>query len=367
MATKKAATKKQAPKAPPATAKKAKSKCKPLEIVKKGTVLNQFYETPCGRMAIPFTANAPEVSSVCDHNLPLIPLEVLYAVINWQREIAKKHKCESHTSLFLTKDGWVAEPFHQENDESSMTIKVDYFDDRNIKRYEELIGASINGCHATIHNHVNSAAGQSSVDVEDEKQLMGPHITIGKLNQAEIDFHGRFSIMIDGKHHFIPMRVSDIIALPLPFRYTEAQLEATEKMILNGVGQIGYPEEWKGKFHIKTGTAAPVTPGKQTAAPANNTQGSVVTRGITAKDIGSRPLNATEIDITKAPWSILKDLDCSSYAIFRADLVKNKSKYEKLLIAAECEHGVSTNAIWIALCNVKNIAGIPLDSTVQAA
>ena len=85
---------------------------------------HKLHETHFGLMALPHKADPSKVESVCLHDLPLIPIALFYQVVNWQREMAKQHKCEAHTSLFLIGGEWVAEPFHQENTTGSMTIDV---------------------------------------------------------------------------------------------------------------------------------------------------------------------------------------------------------------------------------------------------
>ena len=71
------------------------------KILKTTEGMFEMKETPFGAMAIPCAVEAGEANSMCIHNLPLIPLELFWLVICWQRNIAKEFNCESHTSLFL--------------------------------------------------------------------------------------------------------------------------------------------------------------------------------------------------------------------------------------------------------------------------
>lgn len=194
-------------------------------------------------------------------SIPKIPLELFMMIACWQTEIALEHKCESATSLFLVDGQWIAEPLHQENDKESMTIDVDLTPDGINKdilaKYE---GKSM--VHATLHNHVNGPAGQSGTDVKDEKNLFGPHITIGNLNLAKMSYHGRLSLMIDGKHEFILLHFCDIIETglgKLTDSMTEKELDSIADAILR-LPRMGYkyPDEWKDRFQLKKAKVIPI-------------------------------------------------------------------------------------------------------------
>lgn len=183
--------------------------------------------------------------------IPKIPYQLFRQITAWQRKIAKAHKCESTTSLFLVDGVWVAVPFYQSNDTNSMTADVDFKTDANaelLARY-----ADTSAVHATLHNHVMAGAGQSGRDSADEKNLAGPHITIGNLDRKNLSFHARLSTMIDGKHEFILLRPSEIIDIPLPPGPIKADtLKDLEEAYLTFDSEDSeIPEEWEDRFTLK--------------------------------------------------------------------------------------------------------------------
>ncbi len=107
--------------------------------------------------------------------------------------------------------------------------------------------------HATIHNHVNSAAGQSGTDFNDEKGLPGPHITIGYLNQRKLSFHARLSTIVNGNHRFIQLRPSDVIGFQMPGggikKETLEELENAWLTFDSSDDEI--PEEWQDRFQLQ--------------------------------------------------------------------------------------------------------------------
>lgn len=195
-------------------------------------------------------------------NFPKIPYELFRQVAKWQTEIAHSHKCESATSLFLIDGEWQAVPFFQQNDKNSMTIDVNFNSELNLPLIEAMAERSHMGMHATIHNHVSAGAGQSGRDSNDEKNLFGPHITIGNMDKTEMSFHARLSVYIGGKHTFIELSLLDIIESPIVYEgLSQAERERLEKTLLtfNRESVSNYPEEWKDRFSLKVFTPAPVT------------------------------------------------------------------------------------------------------------
>lgn len=271
--------------------------------------------------------------------IPKIPYWLFRQIVAWQRKIAKAHECESTTSLFLVPDEeypgemkWVAVCFHQENDAKSMTAKVTYCPDAKPDGYKveenaELLAqvADLSDVHATLHNHVNWSAGQSGTDVEDEKKLPGPHITIGNLNQKRLDFHARLSTMVDGKHRFIPLRPSDIIGFPMPPGgiSTEVLKALEEAWLTFESSDDEIPEEWNDRFQIKKKEPA-------TIVSYNGHQGTnpMVPRseGSTASGPRSAPDDTETLEdylisqrdhLTPWPFGFLEAVDISTPAAFK--------------------------------------------------
>lgn len=233
-------------------------------IIKYKGELHHAIETPLGITAgekwkpdIP----VPEMELQGRFNVgfPKIPYALFLQIAKWQTEIALEHRCEAATSLFLINNEWVAVPFYQENNVNCMTIDVDFTTPENAALMEQYAGGSLMGMHATLHNHVNGGAGQSGTDMKDERNLFGPHITIGNLNSKQMSFHARMSLHIGGKHQFVELRFLDIIDVQFPFDisdFTEEQITGLEKLLLNVDRKkvADYPAEWKDRFALKVFT-----------------------------------------------------------------------------------------------------------------
>lgn len=208
-------------------------------------------EHPFGWMAtpanLPFWATHQEFAP----KMPKIPYALFRQMVAWHRNIVAKHDCEAHNNMFLIDGQWYCVPCFQENTKGSMTVDVDFNTDENKALLADWMDKS--EFHATLHNHVKIAASQSGTDSNDEKNLYGPHITIGHLHQQQISYHGRFSAMVNGKHQFIPCRFSSLVDIPIPDGgYTEATLAEIEKAYLNiDSSNDTYPKEWDDRFTVK--------------------------------------------------------------------------------------------------------------------
>lgn len=184
--------------------------------------------------------------------LPLIPVELFRKIVSWQRKIATDHRCETTTSLFLVDGVWHAVPFYQNNNHGSMVADVDYVDDERNKALLDQ-WADKSDVHATLHNHVFAAAGQSGRDADDEKKLPGPHITIGNLDRETMTFHARMSTLVDGKHLFIELKLADIIDVGLPEAPISetAMLEIERAHLTFPQNDALIPQEWADRFEVK--------------------------------------------------------------------------------------------------------------------
>lgn len=357
---KKTASAKKPPPKPKATVK-AKDEPSPqiIQLVKHKADTYQMVDTPYGHMGVKCKDNARDAASICAHNLPLIPLELFWSILCWQRAIAKEHSCESSTSLFLIDGQWVAEPFYQQNTKGSMTIKTDYESDENKELYRALANASHMSIHATIHNHVNSPAHQSGTDEADETGLPGPHITIGNMNQQKIDWHARFSVFYDNKHHFVPLRVSDIIELPLPKHATLKQIELAEELIRTSVPEVGWPDDWNDKFSLKTtmgkGTASAKPKDKSTTKSGPNTT------EVSSEDIGEEELTLDQVAITHFPWSMLVVLDCENWADFKISMVEHEESIKKAMTTVLANYACSPYEVFCVMSAAKLANNLPLN------
>lgn len=99
-----------------------------------------------------------------------------------------EEKSESQVRLFVHPiHGWKIWAFPQKGG-TGMTTKEEDNDD--FKRQRADIGDGYIP-FGTVHHHCGAPAFQSSVDTEDEKNVDGIHITIGKIDDAKHDIHTR--------------------------------------------------------------------------------------------------------------------------------------------------------------------------------
>lgn len=257
--------------------------------------------------------------------IPKIPYELFRSVVAWQRSIAAKYNCESTTSLFLIDGKWEAVSFYQENHQNSMTADVDYVDNEKNKELLDKY-ADHSPVHATIHNHVKSGAGQSGRDAADEKNLPGPHITIGHLDRELIDWHARLSTMVNGKHQFFQLEFLDLIDVQIPDHPISdtCAKELTRAYLTIQSHENEIPDEWKDRFTKKEYT------NQRHSSPSNTSS--------SQQNSVEAELLAHADNIAMWPYDFLSHLRLKSKKAFREDLNKLTAlgQHAALAVAHHC-------------------------------
>lgn len=251
--------------------------------------------------------------------IPKIPYTLFRRIVAWQRAIVKEHRCESTTSLFLVEGRWIAVPFYQHNTAGSMTADVDFTDERNAALLAKY--ADLSDVHATIHNHVTSGASQSGRDASDEKNLCGPHITIGHLDKMKLDWHARLSTLgPDGKQGFIQnLSFFDLIEVPLPpgpiKKETLDDLMVAWMTFESSMDEI--PEEWKDRFEIRTRAVTTHTSAMGSGYGGYTSNGSAASSNNASLE---KFIQDHAAELTSWPYGMLAVLNVESKEAFKASL-----------------------------------------------
>jgi hypothetical protein len=157
-------------------------------------------------------------------------LSLWRTIASFFRKVNKEEKAEAQVRLFysdVTKE-WKAWAFPQEKN-TGMTTK-ELPDHENFQsQMNEVLNGGTYYQWGTCHSHCNMGAFQSGTDKSDEQNSPGVHITIGKIDEQEIDVHVRFTVVIPGslainekgeetvekaQVFFCPMKMSDFIEVP---------------------------------------------------------------------------------------------------------------------------------------------------------
>ena len=119
-------------------------------------------------------------------------------IASFFRKITNDEKAEAQVRLFYNEETkvWKAHAFPQEKDTGMTTKELCDHEDFQTQMNEMLA----DGSHqwGTIHSHCNTGAFQSATDSTDEQSSPGIHITMGKINDAKIDLHSRFTVVLPG-------------------------------------------------------------------------------------------------------------------------------------------------------------------------
>jgi PRTRC genetic system protein A len=115
-----------------------------------------------------------KLTAKAELNLPKIPSEILVAPLLFFRRVYERHNSEAGLLLYYSHEKNIYE-IHASAQEVSHA-SVDY----EIQGRYEKEGLSLVG---TIHSHCDFNAFHSGIDVHDERDLDGIHITIGRVDQ----------------------------------------------------------------------------------------------------------------------------------------------------------------------------------------
>lgn len=218
----------------------------------------------------------------------LITFELWAQIISFLRWTQKEFAAESLVTLFYHKETkqWRAWAFPQEP--HGMTIKhlpehALYAQDRaQFGRGWVQLGS--------IHHHCTAVAFQSGTDTADEINRDGIHITIGKLEDKELDLHARqvFSQQqsVCGLHHWIAMPDWMIHVPPV------MQYELYIKMLKTIDNTPQFPAEWKKRIIEKEVVA--VKWNKRTKFTSESYPYRMTCRSVMRKIIGNLKLTAEE-------------------------------------------------------------------------
>ena len=59
------------------------------------------------------------------------------------------------------------------------------------------------------------------------------------------------------------------------------------------------------------------------------------------------------IDLTKAPWGAIKDIDCANWVTFRTELYESNDMLNKHVMAIQVLHGCALSDIFNALATAQ--------------
>lgn len=157
-------------------------------------------------------------------------LSLWRTIASFFRKVNKEEKAEAQVRLFYSDIDrhWKAWAFPQEKD-TGMTTKELPDHETFQSQMNKILDGGKYYQWGTCHSHCNMGAFQSGTDKNDEQNSPGIHITIGKIDEKEIDIHVRFTVVIPGKIvvneqgeetvenaqvFFCPIKMSDFIEIP---------------------------------------------------------------------------------------------------------------------------------------------------------
>lgn len=169
-----------------------------------------------------------------------ISFELWAQVVCFLRWTQAEFKEEAMMTFFYNakERRWAAWPFPQEP--NGMTIKL--LPDHEMYKVDRMRFGSDWIQAGSIHHHCLGNAFQSTTDTNDEMNRDGIHITLGKLDQQDLDIHVRsvFDNLMGDTALFDWIEMPQWIAAAPKY----AQLHAFSHAIRN-VNSVDFPEEWK--------------------------------------------------------------------------------------------------------------------------
>ena len=184
-------------------------------------------------------------------NIGKISLSLWRTINFFFKAVAIKEKSEAQVRLFYSDvdSQWKAHAFPQKAN-TGMTTK-ELCDNPGFQgQMNEIIENGKYYQYGTIHSHVYASAFQSGVDKNDEAGCPGVHITIGKLDQSNIDISQRFTVIVPGvisqdeqgnefvvskaKKFFMPIDMQNFVQIPEDI-YGSTKSEELRKIIFNFV------------------------------------------------------------------------------------------------------------------------------------
>lgn len=194
--------------------------------------VNNDYYTACVK-----STKAPGLAVLCEKakiNLKSLPRELLGQVETFFRDVWKKYKSEAVVVLYanpVTKEWRVMVPkqkvssAHADYEMTGMPVEVDGF-----RQF------------GSIHSHGSMGAFHSSTDTHDEVKWDGLHITIGKIDEAQLQYSARW--MLSGSEFKCDLSewVEQLPEVPSPKDWID-QVEEKKTVGYGGVGPL-----WQGAY-----------------------------------------------------------------------------------------------------------------------
>jgi hypothetical protein len=157
-------------------------------------------------------------------------LSLWRTIASFFRLVNKEEKAEAQVRLFYSDidKHWKAWAFPQEKD-TGMTTKELPDHETFQQQMNQMLDNGKYYQWGTCHSHCNAGAFQSGTDKSDEQNSPGIHITMGKIDESEIDLHVRFTVVIPGKLivnekgeedvekaqvFFCPVKLTDFVEIP---------------------------------------------------------------------------------------------------------------------------------------------------------
>ena len=201
---------------------------------------------------------------------PKLSLAVWRQCVGFNKWVVDTYGTEAMMSLFMSKDGVIVPEVFEQELLAGMSAKVAYESPANTKILNELrphIEAP-SMFWSTIHNHVDSSAFQSGTDAEDEKKLIGFHITIGNMKDAVLDLDARICGRFQASspyQAFYPIETEKLIdCSELISQWKGLPAKVGETLVtdlVNENGDFEFPAVWRER--VPPPRAATVyTPGK---------------------------------------------------------------------------------------------------------
>jgi len=193
-----------------------------------------------------------EIQPSASYAIPKMPAQLIAQVVSFMRAMYDEHKSESMVLIFLNQEtgDYVFYPPKQEVTGGGIKYERDYV----LEGYNNV---------GTIHSHANMSAFHSGVDVDDEKDTDGIHITIGKCGEKDY-FDATASLAFNGTR--FPIDVTDYVE-GLVYKEIEVEVPSYQNFsyIYGGCGHVYGSQGYHGIGCYQNGVKSSFAP-KETKA-----------------------------------------------------------------------------------------------------
>jgi len=222
-------------------------------VASNGTFL--VLDTDWAHAVVPVTEmpDLKEVEKSATWKLPNIPAELVYQVAKFFREVRDANKCEAAVLLHYGAVGWAVTVPNQKV--MPAHVHWDWTADQRVPGKR---------CVGTMHSHVDMVAGHSGTDIDDEAQIDGLHVTLGRMDKlphrldidAEIVIRGsRFEVtpdvFADGLTLYKPTKKED----PRPGRWFSYESDTMYRIADTALWKATtVPAEWHDRLEVSSWT-----------------------------------------------------------------------------------------------------------------